>query len=264
MPQVLNFYMDDSGSRHPDHQPTEGERNRDFFALGGILIDEAQEGAARIAYDKFCERWRIDYSLHSVDIRHKTGAFSWLSALDKVTLGRFYESLHGLLKDSKSWTLGCVIHRPGYNARYKELYKHQRWQLCKTAFCIAVERAVRIALERRSRLRVLVERCNEKEDRRLRSYYDALRVNGPPFDAKRSAPYGPLGPDTFSGVLYEFRPKMKSSPMMQLADLALYPIARGKYEPTYKAYMRRDELIADCHFSPEELPSRGVKYSCFD
>ena len=39
MSDFINFYMDDSGTRHPDHDP--GKRAKhgfDWFALGGVLV----------------------------------------------------------------------------------------------------------------------------------------------------------------------------------------------------------------------------------
>lgn len=58
--------------------------------------------------------------------------------------------------------------------------------------------------------------------------------------------------------------KTKSSPMMQIADLYLYPLCKARYNPDYRPLR---ELISaskllDQHVSdPEKL---GVKYYCFD
>jgi hypothetical protein len=79
MPRVLNFYMDDSGTRAPNRRPLLFDSHRrEFFALGGVLINEEDEGAARTAYEEFRHRWSIDYPLRSVEIRHSSHAFSWL------------------------------------------------------------------------------------------------------------------------------------------------------------------------------------------
>jgi hypothetical protein len=44
MVDVIHFYMDDSGTRHPDHDP--GRRpahGHDWFGLGGVLIEQKNE-----------------------------------------------------------------------------------------------------------------------------------------------------------------------------------------------------------------------------
>ena len=79
MPRVLNFYMDDSGTRVPNRKPLIfNPRRPEFFALGGVLVNEEGEGTARNAYEEFRHRWGIAYPLHSVEIRHSSHAFSWL------------------------------------------------------------------------------------------------------------------------------------------------------------------------------------------
>src|SRR5690606_20047380 len=78
---ILNFYMDDSGTRTPNRKPASYNREaREFFALGGVLIDETAEAAARCLLHEFCTRWSIDYPLHSVEIRHHRQRFSWLAS----------------------------------------------------------------------------------------------------------------------------------------------------------------------------------------
>lgn len=56
MPKILNFYIDNSGTRHPDHKP--GKRaahDYEWFALGGILVKEEGEPTARDLHKKFCD-----------------------------------------------------------------------------------------------------------------------------------------------------------------------------------------------------------------
>ncbi len=47
MGRVLNFYLDDSGTRHPDHKCNGKRRDCDYFALGGILLAERDESDLR-------------------------------------------------------------------------------------------------------------------------------------------------------------------------------------------------------------------------
>jgi hypothetical protein len=181
MVKVVNFYMDDSGTRHPDHNP--GKRaahGYDWFALGGVLVKNDDEAQARDLYAEFCEDWGIDYPIHSVEVRGTTGGFSWLKDLPKSEKDEFYEELYQLLRVMPVFGLACVIDRPGYNDRYRAKYGRQRWALCKTAFTIAVERAAKYARGQNARLRVVPERCNRKEDAVLKEYYENLKTEGYP------------------------------------------------------------------------------------
>src|SRR3954447_18174192 len=76
MKRTLNFYLDDSGTRTPNRKPLLLDSGKnEFFALGGVLINEEDEGRVRAAYQELCARWSIDYPLHSVEIRHSSQAF---------------------------------------------------------------------------------------------------------------------------------------------------------------------------------------------
>jgi hypothetical protein len=169
MVDVLNFYMDDSGTRRPDRKP--GKRPKhgyDWFALGGVIVKEGQdERTARDLHADFLKAWNIETPLHSVEIRAQDESFSWLEGLPADERERFYEELYQLMREAPVVGLACVIDRPGYNQRYLEKYGRRSWSLCKTAFTVAVERAAKYALEQACKLRVLPERCNKAEDRLL-------------------------------------------------------------------------------------------------
>ena len=56
------------------------------------------------------------------------------------------------------------------------------------------------------------------------------------------------------------------TPMLQIADLYLYPMAKAGYDANYKphvALMKAGRLI-DSVLPPEDRPLLGVKCSCFD
>lgn len=257
----FRFYVDDSGTRHPDKKSGQPTGHPDWFALGGIIIHKDDELPAREAYEEFCGRWEITYPLHSSEIRHRTGNFGWLQ--DRSKEREFVASLSDFLLSLPVTGHACVIDRPGYNARYKEKYGRDRWSLCKTAFSIAVERASKYARSRGARLRVLVERSSRQDEAALKGYYEALRTTGSPFNPHTSSKYSPLEPVTLKETLAEFRVKFKSSPMMQVADLYLYPICQGGYNATsmpYRMLVERSRII-DCLVAEEDLK---VKYSCFD
>ena len=71
MVAVSTFYIDDSGTRHPDHKAKEAQHGHDWFALGGILIDDDNIQSANAEIDAFRTRWPqlADAPLHSSEIR---------------------------------------------------------------------------------------------------------------------------------------------------------------------------------------------------
>jgi hypothetical protein len=267
MDDILNFYMDDSGTRHPDHDPGKRAAHAfDWFALGGILVKDSDEPLARELHSAFCRKWGITCSIHSVEVRARTKGFLWLERRPKRDQDIFYEDLYQLLKAVPVAGMACVIDRPGYNARYREKYGRQRWSLCKSAFTISVERAAKYARSHNCRLRVLPERCNKKEDGILKGYYNELKTSGQPFDASTSEKYRPLGSEEFKATLLEFSPRMKSSPMAQLADLYLWPICMGGYNAENRPYKRlkEDGKLIECVVQEPDWPTLATKYYCFD
>jgi hypothetical protein len=159
-----------------------------------------------------------------------------------------------------------VIDRPGYNSRYLEKYGRNRWSLCKTAFAVAVERATKFAIRSGRRLRVLIERSDRKTDGWIRDYYEDLKVAGAPFADETSQKYAPLASEDFTKSLYELRLKNKSSPMIQIADLYLWPMCIGGYDPANRPLVRlkNDRRLIDCVLSEQAIGLEGIKYSCWD
>ncbi len=88
-----------------------------------------------------------------------------------------------------------------------------------------------------------------------------------PFDATTSSGYHGLRPDDFKAIILDWPQRTtKNVPMMQIADLVLYPMVKGGYDPSYPPYAKLMESarIIDAKLKPEDRPSLGVKYSCFD
>ncbi|WP_181169096.1 DUF3800 domain-containing protein [Mesorhizobium sp. B2-4-14] len=260
----LYLYVDDSGSRFVTRHPGDIPKF-DYFALGGVIIRESDKPAAKSKYGHFCKKWNIDYPLHSVKIRNASGPFRWIARLG-ARREEFFTDLHEMMRSPGLHALASTVHRPGYVARYKEKFPDSKWKLCQTVFPILVERAVRYAIQLDTKLHIYVERSGGKEDRLIERYVDEVQVKGMPFDKSNSVKYAPLQPTDFSQRISEFDFKNKETRLMQIADLMLYAVARGRYEPTYKAYaaLARDKMLFDSLFSAEEVPFRGSKYSCFD
>lgn len=265
MPNELLFYLDDSGSRDPDKNPRDTQFP-DWFALGGVVIHADKKGTVDAAMQNFRQSWPqiADRPLRSYDIRNQKNGFNWLQALPDAERDRFYTELTDLVLGLPIMVLACVVDRPGYNARYIEQYGPRRWTLCRTAFCIVIERAAKLAAHHGSRLRVFPEMSDIPTERQFKLYYEELRTSGSPFDASRSAKYGPLDAEAMRKTLFEFKVKTKKSLVMQLADLVLWPVCKGGYDPSFAVYRQLVEAgkLLDIHCT-EENGLLGIKYSCF-
>jgi hypothetical protein len=270
MVNVMNLYLDDSGTRHYNRRVgTLPAHGCDWFSLGGVLIKQEDEQQTREHHSRFMTSWGLhpkENPLHSVDIRAKSGDFTFLGGLSVESSNRFMTELSELMVDPPFLGFACVIDRPGYDARYRMKYGPDRWSLCKTAFSVLVERAAKHARKHGFKLRVFVERSDRIVDGWMKGYYEHLRYNGMPFDSGNMQKYGPLSAAEMKDTLYEFRTKGKTSPIMQVADLYLWPMSIGGYHRSNRPYsMLKDAgKIVDCHLSIDEVPSMGVKYSCWE
>jgi len=265
MPKVTCLYIDDSGTRNPNHKPST-EQFADWFALGGIMIAEEREAEARQAHAEFCQRWGIIHPLHSYDIRQREGDFTWLRGLTQDDYGRFMQDLSDLLLQIPVIGHACVIDRRGYDARYREQYGRQTWHLCKTAFSVLCERAAKVIKAQDRRLRVYPEAGDISADTAIRRYYAALKREGMPFAGPDASKYDALGAEDLSTTLYDLKFKNKSSPLAQIADLYLYPMARAGYERDYYPFrlLSENRKVIDTHLSRDDVEHIGIKYSCFE
>ena len=260
------MFVDDTGSRQPDHTPAEVRHDgMDCFGLGGVLIDKENLDAVWDAHREFCDRWTIAYPLHSYEIRGGRGNFSWLKNPERAV--EFLPDLEQFLISLPVMGIAAIIHRPGYVARYVERYDGRPWRMDKTAFSILIERSAKYARSKERRLRVFFERSGKQEDRDIAVFMKELKVEGMPFDSDNAAVYRGLEANEFRElVLGEPKGRTKNTPMLQIADLYLYPMAKAGYDASYKPYlalMRAGRLI-DSVLSSGDRPLLGVKYSCFD
>jgi hypothetical protein len=229
-------------------------------------MNEEDEGIIRTAHDGFCNKWGIKYPLRSYDIRLMARRFSWLSQLPSKEYNEFMRDLGAMLIKIPVIGLAAVIDRPGYNKRYRDKYGRQTWKLCQTAFSVICERAAKRARASGCKLRVYVEEGDKTADDYIRSYYSDLRTKGMPFASYNMAKYAPLSAGELADTLYDLDFKAKSSPLDQIADLYLYPMARGGYDSTYAPYVSLSEnkKLIDNLLTAEEIPHLGIKYSCFE
>jgi hypothetical protein len=264
----LHLYLDDSGTRYPDHPSTERKDGLDHFALGGLLIDSEKVTEAEQAHRDLFKKYDLDLDLplHSSSIRSRKYDFRWMED-DPVRAEGFLEDLYEALCVLPAYVIACVIHRPGYNARYKKTYGSQRWLLCETAYKIVVERAAKFASRTKRKLLIYVEETGKKEDHAIRSYHERLRSAGTGFHAQRSSKYKPLATQDLADVLIK-RPSFvtRLNPIAQFSDIALFPVVKGRYDPQYRPFvrLRNAKRRIDDVLDGSEIEAMGIKYSCFD
>jgi len=262
---TFELYIDDSGSRNTNHKPSNpGEK--DAFGLGGILIAEEDVEGLKNSHRKVLDRFDLSCPLHSSKIRSKKDGFRWL-AKEPEKEQPFYEAINTLTLEMPAYAAACVINRPGYNARYESEFDSNHWPLCKTAYSILVERCAKYAHAHDRRLRVIVERTGKNEDSKIEEYHTNLREQGAPFNADTSMIHQPLTGDELSSILMK-KPSFvtKESRLMQIADLTLYPLVRGAYDPDYLPYqhlVKNEKILVIPNGKDDEVIS-GIKYSCFD
>jgi Protein of unknown function (DUF3800) len=266
LPPLSYLYLDDSGTRNPDWEPKDHPEERDSFCTGGVIVREEDKEAIRAAHAKFRSGWKITHPLHSTEIRHQEKHFSWLGTLEPAQLNKFHAELGEMLASIPVIGHACVVHRPGYDARYRQQYGRQTWHLCKTASTVVVERTAKLIQRDGRQLIVHHELADPDAMKRIKSYYKELISTGLPFDPATSVKYAPLKKEEFKALLLDFSFKPKANVFTQIADLYLYPLRRAGYDLDYSPHtflVQRDKLI-DCHIAVEEAPILGVKYSCFD
>lgn len=265
MSRELHLYFDDTGSRNPDHAPKQArDDGMDCFGYGGILLNAEDIDRFILSYKEFKIRWRIDYPFHSYEIRGGRGNFGWLKNPEKA--GEFLRDLEQLILSLPIVCIAAVIHRPGYVERYAEKYGQETGMMSKTAFAVLIERSAKFAKSKGRKLRVFFEGAGPNEDRDIVKYLKEMKAQGMPFNQNRSGAYNGLTPEDFRElVLGEPQRKTKSTPMIQIADLVLYPMAKGGYDQQYGPYKRLKAAgkLIDSHIDFWAQSQLGIKYSCF-
>ncbi|MEP5637214.1 MAG: DUF3800 domain-containing protein [Maribacter dokdonensis] len=262
---LYKLYIDDSGTRNPDRNSSLTSVG-DWFSLGGILVRDEDHDKARSLHESFCEKYNITYPLHSVKIRHRTDNFSWLAQLEQHKLREFFADFDRLMIEFPAISIACVIDRPGYNNRYYEKYGRQRWQLCKTAFSIVVERAAKFAEKSDRRMRVYVEKTDKKSDRKIVEYFKEMRGSGLPFSDATSEKYEPMNASNLKETLIELRFRDKNCLFTQMADVYLYPLCRNPYDSLYRPFnlLKENGKLIESHLEDSEIGKMGTKHSCFE
>jgi hypothetical protein len=110
----IHLYLDDSGSRLPDHRAQPRDDNVDCFALGGILVLEEQSDFILTRHAELLACHGLDCPLHSNSIRTKTRDFRWM-VFNREKATAFLQDLERLLCEAPVLCTACVVDRKGYN-----------------------------------------------------------------------------------------------------------------------------------------------------
>ena len=260
--------MDESGSRNPGNQNDPSRVGRDWFGLGGYIIHSDDEDEAKEKYKTFVDRWNIRCPLHLTDMLSYRKNWGWLGNKPAEELEWFWHEYRNFLASLPVVGMACVIDRPGYRARgYLERYPDTKWQLCRSAFDISIERAAKYARMRELKLDVIFESDPAYNDL-MKRYFKNLKLNGLSFSATNSEKYGPLSKNEFSEILGTIEYKNKQSRMLQMADSYIYTICRGKYDHKFLLYRRLRDARRIMNFAldgdGDKIRAMGVKYYCFD
>jgi hypothetical protein len=251
--------------RHPDKKPDLSRAGRDWFGIGGVVIKGEDNNDVRTYISDFSAKWRLRKPIHMTDMLAEKKGFAWLGKLSQERRDEFWSDWKKVLRLAPAIGFGCVIDRPGYvNRGYLEQHD-DRWLLCRSAFDITVERAVKYARMEGRKLHIVFEQ-DPGINAIITEYFNNLKSNGLGFDQQKSRRYAPLTQAEFAETLGRIQHKPKAHPILQLADTYVYAMARGKYDRTFGIYrhLRDYRRIADFALSPEDAPNMGIKYYCFD
>lgn len=141
------------------------------------------------------------------------------------------------------------------------------YRFYRTTFTILVERSSKYADKHNRKLEIIYENSGKKEDRDIVKYLRELKKTGNPFNTNTSKGYNPFSADDYARVIiWEPKRKTKQNPLLQIADLMLFPMAESGYDAKYYPFqkLKENKKIIDCIISPEESPYMAIKYSCFD
>ncbi|MEP3122313.1 MAG: DUF3800 domain-containing protein, partial [Nisaea sp.] len=260
MSRPITFYMDETGNRHPDKKSDKSREGRDWFGFGGVLIRGEDNDGLRNDIQDFSEKWKLTKPLHMTDMLSEKKAFAWLGRCSQSKVDEFWSDWRNVLSSKPIIGLGCVIDRPGYVKRgYLEKYE-DKWLLCRSAFDIAVERAVKIANIEGRRLHIVFEQ-DAGINSTITGYFKNLKEKGLSFDESNSASYMPLDKSSFVNTLGRIQHKPKDHPLLQVADSYIYAMARNGYDKKFHIYrhLRDAKRIANFCLPQEHIRQMGVK-----
>lgn len=258
------LYIDESGIRHPQIKNQPRKDNMDWFCWGGILVNKNDEESIVEKYKILCKKYNITYPLHSSEIRGSRENFSWIRK-NKI----FFEDLNEFLTSIQVIGFGVVVHRPGYNTRYKEKYGDNRWELCQTTHPILLERVLKYLDKniKNPKLKIIFEGSGKEENKQIVEYTKKLKSSFKFFEKETSSKYQEIDPKLYEQII-SGRPKhgTKNNIFLQIADLYIYPMVKYKYDPNYRPWneLYGAEKLINSLINTDLIEIEGIKYYCFD
>lgn len=267
MPE-MTLYMDETGNRQPDKHSDKSRKGRDWFGLGGFLINREDEEPTKWRRDEVARQLGARQPFHFTDMLSERKGFAWLQRLSEKDRREFWREYQDFLTDIPVIGVACVIDRPGYVARgYVEKHGDQKWLLCRSAFDIVVERAAKFASSQGRKLRIVFE-SDPPFDPIMKGYFSNLKANGLAFDSGTSGKYEPLSAESFAQILTTIEARPKSNRLLQLADSYIYAIARGRYDRKFSLWRDLCDNARIVNFAvggdADQIRATGIKYYCFD
>ncbi|WP_161494574.1 DUF3800 domain-containing protein [Caulobacter sp. B11] len=258
--------MDETGNRQPDKKSDLSRLGRDWFGLGGFIIRKEDEIEAKRLHDEIVASWNVKSPFHFTDMLAEKKGFSWLGRLSQRERDQFWLDYKAFLSAVPALGTACIIDRPGYVARgYIEKHPGTKWLLCRSAFDITIERAVKYAVSIGCKLDVVFESDIAINDT-VKGYFANLKENGLEFDKDNSAKYAPLSKEVFAETLGTIEWKTKSSRMLQIADSYIYAIARQRYDRSFHVFRQLRDSAKIINFAlpdTESIKAMGIKYYCY-
>ncbi len=257
------LFLDETGSPKPNRKDA-----CPYFGFGGVLVKRQDERVIRDRLDCFKSNWdmKSETLLHGSEIRARKRGFAWLGKCSEEEQERFFDELTNVITSLPIILTACVVDRQGYLNRYEAQYGTNTWEMMRSAFCIVVERAAKYIASEGGKLMVYFEKIGKKEDRIIKGYFNELRSKGSPFNPSTSDKYSPLDRNEYAQLLRGIEGLPKTRSELQVADLCLYPLARGKREPNNRAFqsLKSNRLLINDRIEESEIERLGIKYYCFD
>jgi hypothetical protein len=208
---MISLYLDESG----DHSLDKVDPTYPVFVLGGIIIDEAADGAIlrqQVSDLKVSLFGRDDLILRTADIRRNRNGFESLK--DPAIREEFYRRVNELMTSVPFSIVACAINKRTHMERYGDA-AIDPYML---SLNVLVERFY-FELSRRKQIGMIIaERRDPVLDRQLDISWTSLIVSGTQFVQ------GSRIRDTIKGMRLSH--KHENLAGLQLADLVVSPIGR--------------------------------------
>lgn len=269
----FTLFFDDSGSKSVD---IEKDPQSFWFAQGGYIIRNDNIEILTTNINDFIIKWTLKLGrsippLHSNDIRRKKEGFEFLK--DPLTYSQFMGDLTQLISSAPIYIIGSIISRKGYlEYTSSQGYINSVWNYYDTAYPILIERSLKFinSIEGDDfNLYVVGEKTGKHEDKHIANIHDNLIKGHNYFKPETSSKYGYFD-DYFKIKGLKFN--NKSSKLLQIADLVLYPICQAIISVNqssgliYHPFIQLNDagMLINNHIDFEQIKYKGIKYYCFD